>query len=117
MLVTTEVGGATFQSDCKGPKEAAMFIGSVHSVFQPQVCGCCGNEHTHVNYRKQGGYDFLEHKCDKCGATLKIGENKEGGTLFLARSEHRETYGWSKYERQEAATAGAGSGGGDYQGF
>ncbi len=69
-----------------------------------QNCGACNSDSIRPQARKsEEGYDFYELVCNNCGAELKMGQKKVGGTLWPKRKDEQgrplANRGWLKYDR------------------
>jgi hypothetical protein len=80
-----------------------------YSVLKHRQCGVCRSDNTSPNFKTAKNYEFYQHLCHDCGATLPMGQFKEREALFVKEAE-----GWSKYEKGQQSGGGQ-SGGGEHR--
>ena len=84
------------------PKELFKSLASAEEIFAAdRHCGLCEGEELRHRFRQAGEFEFLELLCASCGATLALGQRKDGGLFPVRRGEDRKPLphnGWSKWE-------------------
>lgn len=98
-------GKTTFVMEAATPKEAFSKLALVDELFSEKECGCCHSADIKFVQRKVENGFYLEMRCQKCGAQLAYGQNKEGGGIFVKKwdSEKRcamPNGGWYIYQKQ-----------------
>lgn len=90
----------TIQIEAASVLDAVQAIGD-YQVLAKRPCGLCKSNNTGPTHKVAKGYDFYEHKCFDCGASLPMGQFKERDALFVKESE-----GWKKWEKGEQSSGG-----------
>jgi hypothetical protein len=85
-----KVGNGMLEGQFNDLKTACMF-GALAGAL-PSACDACGSQDVHLNHRKVKGFDFYGVRCKACGAELKFGQHKEGGSFFVEAGKKMEVY-------------------------
>jgi hypothetical protein len=94
---TSKNGQMSFEFEAADAKDI-FAQRSMVELHDEEVCGLCKCPHIRCEVRKSGEYTYYEMRCQKCGARLEFGQNKDMKNLFVKRSEHLETNGWYIYQ-------------------
>lgn len=79
-----------FEIESDNIKEIFSQMSTIGETFPAEPCGLCKSAETAPNVRKVDKYTYYELKCQKCGAKLSYGQNKDGVTLYPRRIYHRD---------------------------
>ncbi len=113
---TTANGRIMFDIDAQGAKAIFEAIAALQELFEEPDCGCCKSKRIVCNVRDSGEYRYYTLRCVDCSAQLDFGQKRDGGSLFIKRSDKDRNpmpnRGWYIYKRDNS-NAPASSGHGD----
>lgn len=104
----TKSGRIVFEVQSDTAKGIFQSIAEVQEVFEAdERCGCCDSDWLNFRVRHTSDKsDYYEMVCRDCGAALRFGQHKSGGTLFVKRFDEQHmplpNRGWSKFQRLTA---------------
>ena len=87
MIYRSPNGRITFQTQVESARQAFEALARIQGVFEEECCGLCGSKGIHCQVRTTSGGDYYEWVCADCGATLTVGQNKDGKRLFIRRTD------------------------------
>lgn len=105
-VVCKLAGGTEMQFEADTQAAAWRKMALVADVFGETCCGCCKSTNICVRVRKAQEYEYFEWWCRDCDARLSVGQNQQGGTLFIKRWDKENAClmpdnGWYHYTPQQ----------------
>ncbi len=99
---TTANGRINVGFEGNSAKDLFGQIAEFQEIFDVSTCGKCGSDDLRFVKRTVDGNDYYELRCNKCGAKLLFGANKDGKGLFPKRKGDDGKYlpdgGWVKWD-------------------
>lgn len=93
----TRNGRIVFEIEAQTQKGLFREVAMLQDVFEAdENCGACGSTNVRLQYRCIDANDYYSMACCDCGAELRFGQHKQGGTLFAKRTDGER--GWKKYK-------------------
>jgi len=93
-------GRTSFKITIENAKQAFEALARIQAVFEEEACGCCESKNLRPQVRTTKKGDYFEWLCGDCGATLTVGQNKDGKRLFIRRTQDGQPLpnnGWKTY--------------------
>ena len=106
---TTTDNRKTFEADVPNMAKSIQFIADIQEIFEEASCGCCKSSDIKCQAKPWQDGVILNLMCRGCGAQLDIGQRKEGGGLWIKRTDKdgapKGVNGWYRYQRQSGGYA------------
>ena len=101
---TLIIGQNTYQFTFEGADlhEALMESQKV-SLWDIDQCGVCGSSNLklHAYTTKEGGYKYVKVGCNKCKASLTLGQAKKDNAYYYRRDEVSGNLDWKAFEEKQ----------------
>lgn len=87
MKARFDVCGMTIEIEQPSVKDLIKEFTVVDSALRFESCGQCNSVDVFPQHRNVESDDYYEIKCRACGAVLRLGSHKEGGSLYKKRMQ------------------------------